>query len=191
MSICLLLCVQLQCSVAAHHSHVGMWRVCCGHPAGHRAGWNAEHPLLSSADAVGLVHHAIQPQSRLRQHTTLHAGGRLSTVSTSLKLYFWYLDIKILIIMWKQFDNPKTLKTRRPRHAGFYHLDFALSAKGRCWQMEVIFKSCLFRCWSGLLDLGLNLCLAFFFSSATLLCWSTTHSAWSWWCCCALCWWRK
>lgn len=76
------LCVQLQCSAAAHHSHVGVWRVSRGHLAGHRAGGNVQYPFLSSPDAVRLVHHAVQPQSRLRQHIALHPGGRLSTVST-------------------------------------------------------------------------------------------------------------
>lgn len=78
------LCIQFQCPAAARHCHV---RVLCfsgGHPAGHWASGTVQHPFLSSPDAIGLVHHAVQPQSRLRKHVTLHPGGCLSTVSTSL-----------------------------------------------------------------------------------------------------------
>lgn len=59
-----------------------MQRVSCGHLAGHRAGGNAHYPVLSSPDAVRLVHHAVQSKSRLCQHVTLHPGGRLPAVST-------------------------------------------------------------------------------------------------------------
>lgn len=78
----LFFCVQFQCPAAAHHSHFGVWCVCSSHIAGHRASGTAQYPFLSGPNAVRLVHHAVQSQSRLHQHTALHPGSRLSTVST-------------------------------------------------------------------------------------------------------------
>jgi len=76
---------QLQRLVAAHHGHVGVRRVIRGHLAGHGAGGKAQYPFVSRPNAVGLVHHAVQPKSRLRQHTALHPGGRLPAVSADDK----------------------------------------------------------------------------------------------------------
>lgn len=79
----LLLCAQFQRSAAAHHSHVGVQCVSCGNSDGHRTCGSAQYSILSSSDVVRLVHHAVQPQSRLCEHITLHPRGCLPTVSTA------------------------------------------------------------------------------------------------------------
>lgn len=75
--------VQFQCPAAAHYSHAGVQCVSSDHTAGHWTCGNAQHPFLPCPDAVRLVHHAVQPQSRLHQHLTLYSRGSLSTVSTN------------------------------------------------------------------------------------------------------------
>lgn len=60
-----------------------MQRLRPGHFAAHGAAGTSEHPVLSGPNAVGLVHHAVQPQPRLRAHAALHAGGRVPAVSAA------------------------------------------------------------------------------------------------------------
>lgn len=77
---------KLKCAFPAHHRTTGVQRGSHCYAAGERPGGSAFHPVLQSQDAVGLVHYALQPQSRLRHHTALHTGGCLPTVHNSFDI---------------------------------------------------------------------------------------------------------